>query len=655
MSPTRTPSASIQLDLVTRAQEGQRLALERLLDLRTNSGIWDVTHDVGFSYAQLYVIMLRTTGIIECPDAQKDEVQIVRHLIRQVNADGGFFKYRGSPSSTSITQLSVLALRICLGDVRPSHWPAAWFQQNKELDDQLVGRLNDVLRNAEGYLEHADGNAGVAFELDHIHFTKLLTAYVEQNVRLPSMPPLEPEFGLLMRRSPLLGRIERTLNRITRKSLPAISILYRAVRNRTQSSSGSPQALASLRKIGERRHQRSVSMLADLLCSEQNTNGAWLFNSYSTMLNIMALREAGCLISDASIQSAYEYVRQRIRPADDEGAFIDGMDSELWDTCLATLSYLNIPGHAATDREIVPSLRFLLDSQEEGGGFAWAGGSENDVDNDSTALAVRALAVASMTAPDKLGEDIERALQRGKQFLLAKQDRRGGFSIWESTFATNRRGSLGILKQILFDVATPDNTARVLSGLVECGLGRTDQQIRKGLKFFLSRQCRNGAWWCRWWAGYISGTGYVLQLFGDLGFDWMTKGAQDDRLMRRSHRAMVRGMEFLLRHQNQDGGWGETTRSDTNACYAGIGETTPLHTAHAIIALLACGYPAQSAVINRAVSCLLALMTSDGRWEDGQTTFTVFASSLYYHYSIYRYVLPLDALTWFVRSSSQGA
>jgi hypothetical protein len=54
------------------------------------------------------------------------------------------------------------------------------------------------------------------------------------------------------------------------------------------------------------------------------------------------------------------------------------------------------------------------------------------------------------------------------------------------------------------------------------------------------------------------------------------------------------------------------------------------------------------------VAYLLETMTDDGRWEDRQASFTIFARSFYYHYPLFACVLPLLALTEYVKAGDRG-
>jgi len=276
-------------------------------------------------------------------------------------------------------------------------------------------------------------------------------------------------------------------------------------------------------------------------------------NALFTMINVVALREAGARLNDPAIQNAFAYLRANAFSTADGGAFIDFMNTDMWDTAAAVYAYLRIPGHSAMDTQIRPTIEFLLRWQGEDGSFAFGSASMNEPDNDSTAMVMHALCLADKTARGKLQLKLDRAVHRAVTFILSRQNHRGGWPVWENTFVRGRPGSQGFFKQSLFDVATPDVTARILLSLARLGLGVNDKPIRRALEFLLHNQGDNGSWWSRWWSGYIQGTQFVL---GELGLKAGPNPYPEDELLTRAYRAALRGMEFLLKHQNEDGGWG---------------------------------------------------------------------------------------------------
>ena len=103
----------------------------------------------------------------------------------------------------------------------------------------------------------------------------------------------------------------------------------------------------------------------------------------------------------------------------------------------------------------------------------------------------------------------------------------------------------------------------------------------------------------------------------------ITLGVGLGRILEIPRPAPGRAVVFLLRHQNEDGGWGETTAADQDIERAGQGASTPLHTAHIISSLLRAGLPVDDPVVLGALRFLLARISCDGYWGDRQSTFTL--------------------------------
>ncbi len=628
------------------------MALRRLLEQETSDGKWRATFDLSSLCAAVYIIMLRTTGLIDQPGSPQEEALLVRHAIKQVNADGGFFKYPGSPSSKSLTRLVLLALRMVMGEVGSGYRPQRWFLPNEEIDNELIRQLRETMDHAGRFLREAEARAGFSFEFPDFFIEKMLTAYVNPQDILIPFPFFEPEILAWMSRSRLLSRVLHQISPMSRKIFPAVSIIHQRIQEQSRSSR---PILSLLQKSkGFRRlREKASEELARQIRAEQNENGGWIYNSLFAPLNILALLEAGVPMHDSAICRGIQFVRDNMFQTDGGGSFISYFRADTWDVCLGVISYLRIPGHSCLDEEIRPAIEFLLQSQNEDGSFAWASGSRNDPETDSTAHALLALSLAVQRADEWLRSRIRRALQKGMAYLLSRQSKRGGFSVWENTWVKIGPGSHGAIKMCLFDVAHADLTARVLSALAELGLTEEHETVRKGLRFLLDMQCRNGAWWCHWWAGYLSGTGYVLEALGRLGLRYGAGPSRQGKLLAEAYNAMTRAIAFFLRHQNPDGGWGETVKADFDMKEAGSGESSPLHTAFVLLNLLACGYPVDAREIQRGYEYLLGAMTPDGRWEDDQATFTVIPRTLYYRYPLANYVLPLNAMTSYLQARGE--
>ena len=91
----------------------------------------------------------------------------------------------------------------------------------------------------------------------------------------------------------------------------------------------------------------------------------------------------------------------------------------------------------------------------------------------------------------------------------------------------------------------------------------------------------------------------------------------------RYHLLIHHGLEWLIQHQNPDGGWGESCASYVDLAYKGRGSSTPSQTAWALISLLAAGEVACTAT-ERGIQHLIRTQMDDGSWEELYYTGTGF-------------------------------
>ena len=175
-------------------------------------------------------------------------------------------------------------------------------------------------------------------------------------------------------------------------------------------------------------------------------------------------------------------------------------------------------------------------------------------------------------------------------------------------------------------------------------LGRPDARptaysaVRRAVRFLKKEQEYDGCWYGRWGVNYIYGTHLVLQGLASVKEDMTAP-------------YLRKAVRWLLDHQNEDGGWGETIASYDNPDLRGQGPSTPSQTAWAITGLMAAG-EIQHPAVSRGVDFLLDRQTHDGTWEEEEWTGTGFPKVFYLRYHFYRHYFPLAALGRFHRLSS---
>jgi squalene-hopene/tetraprenyl-beta-curcumene cyclase len=278
------------------------------------------------------------------------------------------------------------------------------------------------------------------------------------------------------------------------------------------------------------------------------------------------------------------------------------------------------------------------------GGWAFEFANVNYPDVDDTAevvLALRRIAprpaasVASNGASNgaiaqlRIAARANEAIARAIGWVEGMQSSEGG---WGAFDADNMRDLVRELPFLDFgeviDEPSADVTAHTVEMLGALGLGATPA-ARAGVQWLIECQERGGSWFGRWGVNHIYGTGAVLPALVAAGVD-------------PSRECIRRGVAWLERVQNEDGGWGEDPRSYDDPQWIGRGPSTASQTAWALLALHAAGERSQA--VERGVGWLLATQRADGGWDEPQYTGTGFPCDYYINYHLYRLTFPIMAL-----------
>ena len=187
----------------------------------------------------------------------------------------------------------------------------------------------------------------------------------------------------------------------------------------------------------------------------------------------------------------------------------------------------------------------------------------------------------------------------------------------------------------LVDPSTADLTARCIEMLAMLGHDKNFPPIRDGLEFLKRNQESNGSWYGRWGVNYVYGTWSVLAAIGGIGEE-------------REKAYVQKALRWLEGAQNEDGGWGESCNSYDDKRMAGIGVSTPSQTAWALLGLMAAG-PIDSPFVKRGIDYLIAHQNNDGGWDEEMYTGTGFPRVFYLRYHGYRAYFPLWALANYQR------
>ena len=269
------------------------------------------------------------------------------------------------------------------------------------------------------------------------------------------------------------------------------------------------------------------------------------------------------------------------------------------------------------------------------GGWTFMYANPHYPDLDDTALIVMAYDRARReTGTSRFDEAISRAVE----WCLGMQSRNGG---WGAYDADNTASYLNYIPfadhGALLDPPTADVTARVVAMLGQ--LGETAdgcEPLRRGLAFLLAEQHPEGSWFGRWGINYVYGT-------------WSVLCALAAARVPHDHPAIRRGVAWLVRIQNADGGWGEADygyRRDYRGYRAAASAAS--QTAWAVLGLMAVGEASRDgagcAAVRRGIAFLQDTQGADGFWLEDLHTGTGFPRVFYLRYDGYPKVFPLLAL-----------
>ena len=257
-------------------------------------------------------------------------------------------------------------------------------------------------------------------------------------------------------------------------------------------------------------------------------------------------------------------------------------------------------------------------------------------DIDDTAMVLLALSNARASQP----ADQQACVKRAIQWLLDMQSSDGG---WAAFDVDNDWIPLSYVPfadhNAMLDPTCPDITGRVLEALIACGVQRSHSAVRRGVQYLIRTQEKDGSWYGRWGVDYIYGT--FLALRG------LQAAGENDR-----EAYIQRALEWVRSIQNFDGGWGESCASYDNNSYTPA-PSTPSQTAWAVLALLA-GGDTRSTSLMDGIDYLIRIQKPDGTWDEELATGTGFPGVFYLSYHLYRNSFPLLALNAFLKLNSEA-
>lgn len=604
-------------------------ATQWLLERQDSRGWWSGELETNVTMTAEHILLLRFLGLSVEPIRDG----AIRHILHNQREDGSWALYFAGPANLSTTIEAYVALKV-LG-----------------LDSQ-----SQPMRQARHVILQQGGVAHARV------FTKIWLALFGQYPwsGVPSMPP---ELVYLSKNVPLnlydfacwaRGTIAPLLIVLSQRPVRALGCAVPELVARGTDrlltkvpGSGVFWWTDKLLKLYEslpwqpgRAHAKR--RLVDWIMARQEADGSWGGIQPPWVYSLIALHLEGMRIDHPIMRRGLDGL-ETFALEDESGWRLQACMSPVWDTAWALLALRR----AGLDRDH-PALRhgvnWLLKEQITVGGDwqvrcgkvacgGWAFEFENDIypDVDDTAVVVLAL----LEAGDEQEAALRGAVARAVEWVVAMRSRN---SAWAAFDKDNTREIVYRLPfadfGALLDPPSEDVTAHVLEMLAHLpGLphvGR-DRLITEGLTYLRRMQRTDGSWFGRWGVNHIYGTWCVISALAPL----REQGSAVTDMMEK-------GCNWLLAHQNNDGGWGESCYSYEDSTFAGIGRSTPSQTAWAVLALQV-ARKEQHPACARGLAYLRERQTG-GTWDEREYTGTGFPRDFYINYHLYRHVFPMMAL-----------
>jgi lanosterol synthase len=332
-------------------------------------------------------------------------------------------------------------------------------------------------------------------------------------------------------------------------------------------------------------------------------------------------------------EGSYEVRRHRERMNDflwmkSEGMLMNGTNGvQTWDTSFAVLAIheAGLGGDRKWRNVLLKAHQFLeaqqmteeikeLDvcyRQRRKGAWAFSNSAQGYTVSDTTSEGLKATILLqnvhgfpAIISDDRLHDAIDT--------LLTMQNSTGGFASYEPTRGSELLEWLNaaeVFGRIMIEYDYPECTSAVITALT---LFKThyptyrsveiQSSLDRALRYIRAAQRPDGSWYGSWGICFTYAAMFALEALATV----------DESYANSAH--VRKGCDYLVQHQREDGGWGESYRACETGVWHDHAQTQVVQTSWAVIALLHGQYPDKD-VLRRGLALIVQRQQSDGSWD----------------------------------------
>lgn len=359
----------------------------------------------------------------------------------------------------------------------------------------------------------------------------------------------------------------------------------------------------------------AMQMITTWILEHQEADGSWAGIQPPWVYSLISLNLMGYSLDNPVMKKGLDGFKSFSIVTDDT-IQVQACVSPVWDTGLM-MNSLYEAGLKPTHPQLESACRWLIQKQIHvkgdwqiknpkltPGGWAFEFENNHYPDIDDTAEILMALWHSKLPEADDFHR--KNAVTKGLAWLLGMQSKQGGWAAFDQDNDNSFLAKFPFFDfgEIL-DPPSVDVTAHALEMFGRLGYKKDNPKIKAGLDYIYQEQESDGSWFGRWGVNYIYGIGTVLPALKAVG--------------EKINPQIEKAEQWLLAHQNLDGGWGESCESYADASLRGQGPSTPSQTAWALLGLMAFGQGHLHAV-NRGINYLCDTMNGRDTWSEAYFT-----------------------------------